>query len=158
MDKIQDNGTRMQYEGGGLRENRKGKGREDLIEPQLIFRLGAWYELGANKYGERNWEKGISVKDCTAAIIRHTFKFLAGFHDEDHLAAVAWNAAAIMRMESTPEYDRFLDLPRYRKEPVVDGTGIELQTGRGSTSDYCSDYRANGTLGSNQYSVSGRCT
>ena len=44
---IQDNGTRMSYPGGGNREAREGKGREDLIEPQLIFRLGAWYELGA---------------------------------------------------------------------------------------------------------------
>jgi hypothetical protein len=119
-----DNGTRMQYEGGGYREVRYGKGREDLIEPELIFRLGAWYELGADKYGDRNWEKGISVTDCIAAIIRHTFKFMAGWDDEDHLAAIAWNAAAIMRMEHYPKYKKFLDLPRYTliKEDELDGT------------------------------------
>lgn len=111
---IADNGTRIRYgETGGNRESREGKGRQDLIEPELIFRLGRWYELGANKYGDRNWEAGISVKDCVAGIIRHTFKFLRGDNDEDHLAAIAWNAAAIMRMESHERYQKFLDLPRY---------------------------------------------
>ena len=61
---IQDNGTRMSYPGGGTREAREGKGREDLIEPELIFRLGAWYELGAKKkkYGDRNLPKGKGKK------------------------------------------------------------------------------------------------
>lgn len=118
---IQDNGTRMTYPGGGNREAREGKGREDLIEPELIFRLGVWYELGAKKYGDRNWEKGISVKDCVAAIIRHIFKYMAGWKDEDHLAAIAWNVAAIMRMEKYPCYRQFLDIPRYQKEEIENG-------------------------------------
>lgn len=118
---MQDNGTRMTYPGGGNREAREGKGREDLIEPQLIFRLGAWYELGAKKYGDRNWEKGISVKDCVASIIRHTFKYMAGWKDEDHLAAIAWNVAAIMRMEKYPCYRQFLDMPHYQKEEIENG-------------------------------------
>jgi hypothetical protein len=118
--KIADNGTRVAYENGGNRESRVGKGRQDLIEPVLIERLGDWYELGANKYGDRNWELGISVKDCLAAIIRHTFKFSAGYTDEDHLAAIAWNSAAIMRMEEYPKYIKFLDLPHYKKE-TTDG-------------------------------------
>jgi hypothetical protein len=128
---MQDNGTRMRYgDIGAYREERKGKGREDLIEPLLIFRLGKWYELGANKYGDRNWEKGLSIKDCVAAIIRHTFKFLAGWNDEDHLAAIAWNAAAIMRMETYPEYKKFRDLPHYQTKTEVpngDRTSSGLQ-------------------------------
>jgi hypothetical protein len=111
-----DNKTRINYgTAGGARESREGKGRQDLIEPELIFRLGIWCELGAKKYGIRNWEKGISVADCVAAIIRHAFKFLAGWNDEDHLAAIAWNAMAIMRFERYPEYKEFLDLPRYKE-------------------------------------------
>lgn len=118
---IVDNGTRIQYgESGGFREAREGKGRQDLIEPELIFRLGRWYELGAHKYGERNWEKGISVKDCIAAIVRHAYKFIEGAKDEDHLAAITWNAAAIMRMEKYSKYKEFLDLPRYQTEKGVD--------------------------------------
>ena len=44
---IHDNETRMTYPGGCNREAREGKGREDLIEPELIFRLGDWYDVVA---------------------------------------------------------------------------------------------------------------
>ena len=46
---------------------------------------------------------------------------MAGWKDEDHLAAIAWNVAAIMRMEKYPCYRQFLDIPRYQKEEIKNG-------------------------------------
>jgi len=37
-----------------------GKLRLDLIPPEAIRALGEVLTYGTNKYGDRNWEKGIS--------------------------------------------------------------------------------------------------
>lgn len=47
-----------------------------------------WYEEGAKKYGDRNWEKGLSVRDCINRMVRHSHKAANGLTDEDHLSAV----------------------------------------------------------------------
>lgn len=98
---------------GGLRASKEGKGRYDLISSPAMRRLALWYEEGARIHGDRNWEMGISISGCISSILRHTFKYLAGSHDEDHLAAVAWNAFAIMHFEERPTiYDgHTFDLP-----------------------------------------------
>lgn len=110
---MQDNGKRLVYETGALREPQDGKGRFDLISPFALFRLARWYELGAKKYGYRNWEKGIPFSHCVDSAFRHLTKFLAGMDDEDHLAAVAWNVFAIMHYQELGRGD-LDDLPRYR--------------------------------------------
>ena len=99
---------------GAVRNSQKGKGRFDLLEPEIFFRLAGWYELGAEVYGDRNWEKGIKVSRCTGSALRHLIKYLAGWRDEDHLAAVIWNVACIMRFEKDNRTD-LLDLP-WQKE------------------------------------------
>lgn len=112
---INDGGARHTYDTGASREPATGKGRYDLITPIGLMRLAKWYELGAEKYAERNWEKGIPVSRCYDAMNRHMVKYLAGYDDEDHLAAIVWNAFAIMHFE---EYMPHLqDLPmRMKKE------------------------------------------
>jgi len=95
---INDNGSRIDY-GTCVREDRTGKGRYDLISPFAIERLAKWYELGAIKYAPRNWEGGMPISICLDSLLRHAFKYLAGKNDEDHLAAIAWNAFAIMHYE-----------------------------------------------------------
>lgn len=89
---------------GAARENDDiDKGRPDLISPHGFHRLAVHYARGHEKYkkfGDRNWEKGLSITRCVGSILRHTFKYLAGYHDEDHLAAIAWNAFAIMHFEA----------------------------------------------------------
>lgn len=106
---IDDGGSRIDY-GGCVREGREGKGRYDLITPIGLQRLAHWYELGAMKYGDRNWEGGgMPISHCWDSMVRHAVKYLAGFNDEDHLAAIAWNAFAIMHYEElNPELQ---DLP-----------------------------------------------
>ena len=89
---------------GSSRESNQGRGRFDLLPYEALEALALWYELGAEKYGERNWEKGISVKDCINRMIRHSIKAGNGWTDEDHLSAVIWNAAAaITMMRRKPE-------------------------------------------------------
>lgn len=101
---ISGQGEMKQTEFGSKRESNEGRGRFDLIPYEAMEALAKWYEEGAKKYDERNWEKGISVKDCINRMIRHALKVGSGFTDEDHLAAVMWNAAAaITMMQRYPE-------------------------------------------------------
>lgn len=54
---------------------------------------------GAEKYAERNWEKGIPISRCIASLCRHLFAYMAGDNNEDHMAAVRTNASFIMHFE-----------------------------------------------------------
>ena len=109
-----DNGKRTQYESGALREPQEGKGRFDLITPYGLMRLARWYELGAKKYTDRNWEKGMPWSRYVDSAFRHLVKYMMGDRSEDHLAAVAWNVFALMHYEALPErYATYDDLPRY---------------------------------------------
>lgn len=83
---------------GAERESNNGRGRFDLLPYEAIENLAKWYEDGSKKYSPRNWEKGLSVQDCINRMIRHSLKAANGWVDEDHLAAVMWNAAAAITM------------------------------------------------------------
>lgn len=54
------------------------------------------YEEGANKYGERNWEKGIPVHCYIDSAVRHYLKFKRGDTDERHDRAFLWNILCAM--------------------------------------------------------------
>ena len=112
--KINDSGERITYgDGLAIREPAAGKGRYDLITPFGIDRLAKWYELGAKKYADRNWEKGMPFSRYIDSAKRHLNKFLMGMEDEDHLAAACWNIMAIMHHQELGESDKFDDLPHY---------------------------------------------
>ena len=97
---INDGGERMSYgDGMAIREPMDGKGRYDLISPFGIRRLAKWYELGAKKYSERNWEKGMPFSRYIDSAKRHIDKYIMGMTDEDHLAAAVWNLFAIIHHE-----------------------------------------------------------
>lgn len=90
---------------GATRSDSTGKGRFDLLSPVAMRRLALRYEGGARAHGDRNWEKGIPVSRCLSAALRHTFQYLAGARDEDHLAAAAWNLCAAMHFQDTQHDD-----------------------------------------------------
>lgn len=114
---LKDSGSRQQFNSGAVRDNGKGKGRFDLLSTQMLFRLARHYENGALKYEPRNFEKGMPISRCVDAAMRHLIKYLAGWNDEDHLAAVCWNIAAIMLYEERmPE---LMDLPE-RSDDIED--------------------------------------
>jgi hypothetical protein len=111
--KMNDNGQRINYgEDAAQREPSTGKGRPDLITPFGLTRLSKWYELGANKYGDRNWEKGMPFSRYTASMFRHVIAWMKGDKSEDHLAAIAWNALAIIHHQELNE-SQWDDMPNY---------------------------------------------
>ena len=111
--KINDGGDRISYgEGKAIREPSIGKGRYDLISPFGIDRIAKWYELGARKYADRNWEKGMPFSRYVDSAKRHLNKYVMGMEDEDHLAAACWNIIAIMHHQELGELE-FDDMPHY---------------------------------------------
>jgi len=110
---IDDSGDRISYgEGKAIREPTSGKGRFDLISPFALNRLAKWYELGAQKYTDRNWEKGMPFSRYVDSAFRHLVKYMMGMTDEDHLVAAVWNLFAIMHHEELGEM-QLDDMPHY---------------------------------------------
>jgi hypothetical protein len=75
--KLKDSGERDVYETGAQRDNGEMKGRFDLVTPQGELRLARHYELGAEKYADRNWEKGMPIGRMVSAAMRHLSKYKA---------------------------------------------------------------------------------
>jgi hypothetical protein len=88
-----------------------GKLRYDLIPAKPLEAVAYVYTIGAAKYGDRNWEKGIKFGRIFAAMMRHAWAWWRGerLDPEDgqhHLAAVAWAAMCLMQLEETsPSFD-----------------------------------------------------
>jgi hypothetical protein len=111
---IKDSGERREYTTGAVRDRQTGKGRFDLLPPKAILRLAKHFESGAIKYGERNWEKGISISNYTDSALRHIFCYLDGETDEDHLIAAAWNLLCAAQTEI--EKPELQDIPKRKPE------------------------------------------
>jgi hypothetical protein len=121
--KMNDGGERISYgEGKAIREPSTGKGRHELITPFGINRLAKWYELGAKKYADRNWEKGMPFSRYTGSMFRHLLAWMIGKTDEDHLAAIAWNAFAIMHHQELGQLE-LDDMPYYLSEKDEKNSG-----------------------------------
>ncbi len=90
---------RAALEAGGVKWD-GDKGRFDLIPGKMLMELAQLYTVGARKYNDRNWERGMKYGRCFAAMMRHAWKWWLGEEvDPDtnvhHLIAVIWNAAAL---------------------------------------------------------------
>lgn len=88
-----------QFVTGSQRDTREGKGRFDLLPVHAIFRLSKHFEAGAKRYGDNNWRKGQPLSRYLDSMMRHAFKFQGGLRDEDHLAAVIWNASCLLETQ-----------------------------------------------------------
>lgn len=133
MNGMEDGGGRMTYDGGALREPPTGKGRYDLISPFALERLAKWHELGAKKYADRNWEKGMSYSRLIDAALRHINRYRMGQRGEDHLAAAAWNLFAYMHYQAC-RMEKFNDVPTYPEAQPI-------PTLPAKTDPYRRDYR-----------------
>lgn len=100
-----DSGERQDFTSGAKRDTQSGKSRYDLIPPGPLKRLADLYARGAEKYGEANWQKGMPTSRMLASLMRHLESYRLGDREEDHLAAVVWNAFAIMHFENTDWHD-----------------------------------------------------
>ena len=95
------------------RKDDSGKLRYDLIPHDALEELARVYTIGAAKYEDRNWEKGMQWGRIFAAMMRHAWAFWRGErHDpvdgQHHLASVAWCALALLSydLRSIGEDDR----------------------------------------------------
>lgn len=96
-----DSGNRESFGGGMVRDTNEGKARFDLLWPQLLpyeqqllTRVAMLMARGAQKYGERNWEKACdqpALERYQESGLRHHFQHLGGDTEEDHAAAVVFN-------------------------------------------------------------------
>lgn len=80
-----------------------------------VLEVSIHYAEGANKYNDRNWEKGIPVHCYIDSALRHYIKYRDGWDDERHDRAFMWNIfGAIWTHINKPE---MIDLPfRINKE------------------------------------------
>jgi hypothetical protein len=88
------------------RKDDAGRLRFDLIPAYQLQELARVYTIGAAKYADRNWEKGIAYGRVYAAMLRHAIAWWRGERDDPddgqhHLAAVAWCALALIELERT---------------------------------------------------------
>lgn len=117
-----------------------GKPRYDLIPSEPLEALANLYGIGAKKYAERNWEKGMTWGRVFRALCSHTWKWWRGetYDKEDgqhHLIAVAWCAFALYtyEMRKIGTDDRVVGegstQTEAKKEPLRQGTkGTEVST------------------------------
>lgn len=93
-----------------------------------ILEVAKHFEEGCNKYGERNWEKGIPIHCYVDSAVRHYLKWLRGDTDEPHHRAFVWNIlCCIWTCQNKPE------LNEYARCANVDTCvlcGVEIPEGR----------------------------
>lgn len=85
--------------------------RMDLIPVGPLRVLAGVYTVGAQKYSDRNWEKGLAYHRIYGATLRHLTAWW-GLEEKDpedgqhHLAAAAWGIFALLEyLETHPEMD-----------------------------------------------------
>lgn len=87
---------------------------------EMLLEVSIHFEQGANKYAERNWEKGIPIHCYIDSAIRHLLKCSRGDTDERHDRAFCWNLlCALWTLKHKPELD---DLPH--GERAAEGTQL----------------------------------
>lgn len=92
-----------------------GKPRLELISPIAMEELGKVLAYGAQKYADRNWEKGMAWSRIVGSLLRHLFAYMRGERVDkesgcSHLSHVLCNAHFLVHYEAMhPEFD---DLPK----------------------------------------------
>jgi len=88
-----------------------GKVRLELIPPSLLYAVGEILTLGAKKYEDHNWAKGIKWSRVFGAMMRHMWSWWWG-QDKDaewgksHLWHAACCLTFLIEYEKTrPEFD-----------------------------------------------------
>lgn len=96
---------------GGQKETRAA--RFDLLPWDQLWKVAELYAYGANKYEDRNWERGYAFSLSIAALMRHMAKFVQGEDDDPesgcpHMASVVFHALALMRFVDATNLDHSL--------------------------------------------------
>lgn len=121
---LTNSGEKETFETGAQRDVQEAKPRPDLMSPFAMERIGWVFSKGAERYGQRNWEKGMPFSRYLASAERHLMQFKQGDLSEDHLAQAVWNLCAILHHQEVgpPGLD---DLPHYERLPKVEISDYE---------------------------------
>lgn len=92
-----------QFKSGAQRDTGCNKLRHSLIPHEALNRVAQRYLDGAEKYGENNWMKGMSLSVYYDSAMRHMHAWWAGDENEDHGAAAVWNMLCAMWTESNAD-------------------------------------------------------
>lgn len=104
----------------GAQKDILGKPRFDLIPPEAMLSLASTFTLGAKKYNDRDWEKGIPFSVALGALKRHLNAFELGDMintadgDIEHIAHVMWWAVALTTFIKRGRID-LNDLPHHNE-------------------------------------------
>lgn len=93
---VGDTGRRVVFATGAQRDAGAGKGYFHCLPFVALESLAKLYEAGALKYGKDNWKRGIPLHCYLDSMMRHATKLSEAWVDEDHAAAVMWNAAGFI--------------------------------------------------------------
>lgn len=81
----------------------------------MLLDVSKHYKHGLEKYGERNWEKGIPLHSYIDSAIRHFIKWQSGWTDEPHNLAFVWNLMCCIHTETYMSDEDIMDLPFCKK-------------------------------------------
>jgi hypothetical protein len=95
--------------GSGAKRSEKIAARYDLIPSGPLRRLALRYGLGASRYGEYNWQKGLPLSDTYNHILAHLNNFRdAAMHgcdtEDDELAGAAWGIFTLMFFQDRGDF------------------------------------------------------
>lgn len=105
----------------GATKEREGKIRLDLVPPEVSESHAEVSGLGAKKYGDRNWEKGIPYMECFRSARSHMLKWEKGedINSDDgpfhHLQHAHWWLGAMVTFYKRGRKD-LDDRPSIKKE------------------------------------------
>lgn len=80
--------------------------RFELIPPRALEQVAVVYGVGADKYEDRNWERGVDWSLMFGAMMRHMWLWWAGETDDvesglNHLAHAAFHVLGLMQLTET---------------------------------------------------------
>ena len=125
MTKMESSGEERIFSTGAVRDSAAKKPTLQYISPYALMRLGEWLRFACQDrkpkpYPPRNWEKGMLFSECIGSLERHVQQFKMGLENEDHLAAILFNAMALCHYENEIGAGRMDskidDMPRYEQQ------------------------------------------
>lgn len=85
------------------------RARTDLLPTDALYVVAEVFGKGAEKYADRNWERGYAWSKSYGALQRHLFAWWAGENKDresglNHMAHVAWHALVLLSFQLRHTY------------------------------------------------------
>lgn len=84
------------FKSGAKRDANNSKPYIHNLKGYTRQRFGYHMNMGARKYGDANWEKGMPTKQYLESLDRHLAAYMEGDRSEDHLSAMIFNIQGCM--------------------------------------------------------------